>query len=360
MTAQHREGKKKKENPTAAARQKQNMLRDLASANSCPSLLFHSPRSHSNPVSPRKPLGQLTRTPGVRYTRPVHFTADPLTSQQKADHVWGGAGEWSKKKSAQLAGPWRLAETKRRQGGKHTVPAILIPPCEPPGYTPGHWALERSWLHRAGKLGGVVDWIRNALLEKRGQATRSVQGQGLEAGCGARASRSGSGGGRRPAWSPLLSELRFQLPGWPWQLLSRPHSEKSGTKRKTLGQKGSLARGATDFMRPFSVLRGHWATWAWWLQADCPDGRSLLRRTASVSWALTRNWTWVSGQSHLSQHRYIKGRATLFLHILWSLGSQYGILTELENGREMAFFPPGDQHPRVVQNHTSAVIWNST
>ena len=32
-----------------------------------------------------------------------------------------------------------------------------------------------------------------------------------------------------------------------------------------------------------------------------PEGRGLLRRRAGVSWALTRNRTWVSGQSHLSQ-----------------------------------------------------------
>ena len=49
----------------------------------------------------------------------------------------------------------------------------------------------------------VPGQIRNALLEKRGQATRSVQGRGPGSWVWGQGQQGGCGAGRRPAWSAM-------------------------------------------------------------------------------------------------------------------------------------------------------------
>lgn len=56
---------------------------------------------------------------------------------------------------------------------------------------------------------------------------------------------------------PSVSELRIQLPGWPLAAAQAGLTVRNLEQGRRWDKKGSLARGATDFMRPFSVLRGH-------------------------------------------------------------------------------------------------------
>ena len=128
MTAQHREGKKKRK-PDSSSKAKTKHFKRSGQRKflSLPPLPLS--RSHSNPVSPRKPEGQLTRTPGVPCTRPVHasrtFHRGPSRPSRKQTTCEAGLENGVRKRALS----WLALEpdgNKRRQGGKHTVPCNLI------------------------------------------------------------------------------------------------------------------------------------------------------------------------------------------------------------------------------------------
>ena len=277
------------------------MLRDLASANSFPSLLFHSPGSHSNPVSPRKPADcshALLESPARACISPR--TSPPTRSRKQTTCEAGLENGVRKRPLSWLA----LAPegNKRRQGGKHTVPCNLITSVWASGlHTRGHWGPEAKLITpgRKTERGGLFLGRLETHCWRSGARRPGVcRAGGLEAGCGARASKVGVEGAE--GLCGALCELRFQLPGWLLAAAQAGLTVRNLEQGRRWDQKGLWPEGPQAL----------WDLFQFWGGTEqpgrdaggrLPDGQGLLRRRASVSWALTRNWTWVSGQSHLSQ-----------------------------------------------------------
>lgn len=109
---------------------------------------------------------------------------------------------------------------------------------------------------------------------------------GLEAGCGARAGQGGSGGGRKACMELLLVRLRFH-PGWPLAAAQAGLTVRNLEQGRRWDKGGPGQRGHRLYETFFSS-EGTLSNLGVTLECRLPDGRSLLRRTASVSWALTR------------------------------------------------------------------------
>ena len=314
MTAQHREGLKKKKKK----KRKESKIKPISSSSKARTK--HVKRSGQIwsaqiPVPPSSstlpaaiailsPLENL-RAPHPHSRSPVHapraFHLGPLSppQKQKADHEWGGAGECRKKKTALLAGPgaWRK---QAEAGRKHTVPCNLSTSEGAPGlHAPGRWGPEAKLITpgRKTQRGGLFLGRLETHCWRSGARRPGVcRAGGLEAGCGARASRAGverAEGLRGALWAeiPAPGVAPGSCPG-----LTVRNLEQG----RRWDKKGLWPEGAQALCDLFQLLGG---TEQPGREAGgrLPEGRGLLRRRAGVSWALTRNRTWASGQSHLSQ-----------------------------------------------------------